>query len=126
MFLAMWAKVENRTLDSYDARIEWDEVSLQDDAEVATTINTLINGLSTGVEAGLVSIDAAAELLRNFVPQMLPWVDPEADEDERRRVARGFALVQRLRDGEGIDGLPVNSSGAQGQTGVNPAAPDDA
>ncbi|WP_067936378.1 phage portal protein [Alicyclobacillus kakegawensis] len=126
MFLAMWAKVENRALDSYDAHIEWDEVSPQDDAEVATTINTLINGLSTGVEAGLVSMDAAAELLRDFVPQMLPWVDPEADEDERRRVARSFALVQRLRDGEGIDDLSVNPSGAQGQTGANPAAPGDA
>lgn len=124
MFLAMWTKVENRSLDSLDVRMDWDEVSPQDDAEIAQTINTLINGLSTGVEAGLISIDAAAEFLRDFVPKMLPWVDPEADEDERRRVERSFALVQRLRDGTGIDVPPTNQNAPQGQPGANPAGSD--
>ncbi|MCL6446323.1 MAG: hypothetical protein K6T83_23235, partial [Alicyclobacillus sp.] len=123
MFLAMWAKAENHPLDSYDARIEWDEVSPQDDAEVATTIKTIIEGLTTGVESGLLSIDAAAEFLRDFVPKMLPWIDPEADEDERRRVARSFVLRQRLLDGQGMDVSGLQSVGQDGQSGAQ-SGPD--
>jgi len=103
MYLAMWAKIENKKLETYRVDAGWEELSPKNDNEVATTIKTLIEGLTTGIETGLISVDAAAEFLREFVPSMLPWVDPDADDDERRRVAKSFSLVQRLKDGMGLE-----------------------
>lgn len=103
MYLAMWSRVENHPLDSYSVDIGWDEVSPKNDAEVATTIKTLIEGLSQGIESGLLSVDAAAEFLREFVPSMLPWADENADDDERRRVARTMLLLRRIQDGQGLE-----------------------
>jgi hypothetical protein len=68
VYLAIWSRVQNRPLDSYQVDIGWDEVSPKNDSEVASTIKTLVEGLSQGIESGLLSADAAAELLREFVP----------------------------------------------------------
>ena len=112
MFLAMWSRVENHPLDSYSVDIGWDEVSPKNDAEVASTIQTLIEGLSQGIESGLLSVDAAAEFLREFVPSMLPWADENADDDERRRVARTMLLLRRIQDGQGLEDLAPAGGGA--------------
>lgn len=122
MYLAMWARVENRTLGTYQVDIGWDELSPKNDKETAETIKTMVEGLVTGIEAGLVSVDAAADFLREFIPSMLPWLDQDADDDERRRVARTFSLIQRLRDGSGMnepdrDGLAAQSM--QGDGGIS-------
>lgn len=106
MYLAMWAQVENRRLDTYRVQVNWDEISPRDDSETARTIKTLVDGLVTAMEAGLVSQDAAAEFLREFVPTMLPFVDPDADEDERRRVAKTILWKKRMEDDEGWDEKP--------------------
>ncbi len=103
MYLAMWSKVENVRLDDYDVDIGWEEISPKDDSTVANTIKTLVDGLSTAIESGLMSIDAAAEFLREFVPSMLPWADPDADDDERRRVAKSMLFRRRVEDGEGLE-----------------------
>ena len=105
MYLAMWAKVENRALETYQVDSGWEEISPRNDSEVATTIKTLVEGLSQGIESGLLSVDAAAEFLREFVPSMLPWADPDGDDDERRRVAKTFMLLRRIQDGAGLDNL---------------------
>lgn len=102
MFLAMWARVENVSLDSYEVTITWDEISPRNDTETATTIKTLVEGLTLAMESGLVSIDAAAEFLRQYIPTMLPWDDAEAQEDESRRVQRTIARIQRLQDPAGF------------------------
>jgi len=113
MYLAMWSKVNNRILDTYRVDIGWDELSPKNDKEVAETINTLIQGLSTGIEMGLVSLDAAAEFLREFIPSMLPWADPDADDDERRRVAKTMLWRKRIEDGEGwVEGSENQETGA--------------
>lgn len=114
MYLAMWSKVNNRTLESYQVGIGWDELSPRNDKEVAETIKTLVEGLVAGLEAGLVSVDAAAEFLREFVPSMLPWVDPDADDDERRRVAKTFLLRRRLEDGLGLEPEEPVTAGDEG------------
>lgn len=101
MFLAMWGKVENRRLQTFDVDVSWDELSPRNDQEVATTIKTLVEGLVTAVESNLLSVDAAAEFLREFVPTMLPFADPDAADDERRRVAKTMIWRKRLEDGEG-------------------------
>lgn len=103
MYLAMWSQVENRSLDTYQVDVGWDEISPRNDKEVADTVKTLVEGLVQAVEGNLMSIDAAAEFLREFVPSMLPWVDPDADDDERRRVAKTIQMINRLRDGEGLN-----------------------
>ncbi len=103
MYLAMWGRVENRALETYQVDIGWDELSPRNDQEVASTIKTLVEGLVTGMEAGLISADAATEFMREFIPTMLPYLDPDADDDERRRVARSFTLMQRLQDGQGFE-----------------------
>ncbi|HEY8341452.1 MAG TPA: phage portal protein, partial [Calditerricola sp.] len=103
MYLAMWAQVNNRSLETYQVDVGWEEISPRNDKEVADTIATLVNGLTTAVESGLMSIDAAAEFLREFVPSMLPWLDQDADDDERRRVLRSMAMLQRMRDGAGLE-----------------------
>lgn len=103
MVLAMWAKLEGRRLDTYHVDIGWDEISPKDDAEVAQTIKTLVEGLAQAVESGLMSLDAAADFLREFVPSMLPWSDPDADDDERRRVARSMLMRHRLEIGQGLE-----------------------
>lgn len=103
MYLAMWAQVNNRSLETYQVDVGWEEISPRNDKEVAETIATLVNGLTTAVESGLMSIDAAAEFLREFVPSMLPWLDQDADDDERRRVLRSMAMLHRMRDGAGLE-----------------------
>jgi hypothetical protein len=115
MYLAMWSRVENRSLETYHVEVGWDEITPRNDAETATTIKTLVEGLVQAVEGGLMSIDAAAEFLREFVPSMLPWVDPDADDDERRRVAKTFQTLARLRDGEGLDREGDNPQNDLGQ-----------
>jgi len=102
MYLAMWAQVNNRSLETYQVEVGWEEISPRNNKEVAETIATLVNGLTTAVESGLMSIDAAAEFLREFVPSMLPWLDHDGDDDERRRVLRSMAMLQRMRDGAGL------------------------
>ncbi len=101
MYLAMWAKVNNKALDTYDAGIGWDELSPKNDKETADTIKALVEGLVTAMESGLLSLDAAAGFLREFVPSMLPWLDEDADDDERRRVARTMLFRKRIQDEEG-------------------------
>lgn len=101
MFLAMWGKVENRRLQTFDVDVAWDELSPKADSEVATTIKTLVEGLTTAVESNLLSVDAAAEFLREFVPTMLPYADPDAADDERRRVAKSMLWRKRIEDTEG-------------------------
>lgn len=117
MFLAMRARVESQRLDTYQVDVGWDELSPKNDAEVATTIKTLVEGLVTGVESGLVSLDAAAESLRQYMPSMLPWLDADAEDDEQRRVARGLVLVQRLKDGQGLE-----DEGLEDEAGSRPGA----
>lgn len=101
MYLAMWAKLENRTLPTLQTAIEWGEVTERDGATVATTIKTLVEGLLLAIEGNLMSVEAGAERLRQEVPTMLPWTDPDGGDDERRRVAKSVALLRQLQDAAG-------------------------
>lgn len=130
MYLAMWAKVNLRSLDTYQADIGWDELSPRNDKEVADTILSLSQGLSLAVENGLMSGEAASEFMREFVPSMLPWVDQDADDDEKRRVAKTMLWRKRIDDGDGwgdkddegeevdLDGEPGDGRGGPSKAGV--------
>ncbi len=101
MYLAMWSKVENHKLDSYQVNVDWDEIAPKDDAQVATTVKTLAEGLTLGVEAGLLSHEAASEFLRGYIPSMLPFTDESGAQDERGRIAKSMLWRKRIEDGEG-------------------------
>ncbi len=101
MYLAMWSKVENRRLDTYQVNVDWDEITPKDDAQISTTIKTLVEGLTTGVEAGLLSLEAASEFLREYIPSMLPFVDESGAQDERGRIAKSMLWRKRIEDDEG-------------------------
>jgi hypothetical protein len=83
--------------------VGWDELSPKNDKEIADTVSSLVQGLVLAMENGLMSSDAASEFLRQYVPSMLPWVDPDADDDEKRRVAKTMLFRKRLEDAEGLD-----------------------
>ena len=101
MFLAMWGKVENRRLQTFDVDVAWDELSPKADSEVATTIKTLVEGLTVAVESNLLSVDAASEFLREFIPTMLNFEDESGAECERGRIVKSMLWRKRLEDGEG-------------------------
>lgn len=103
MWLAMQAQVGGPAVSDWAVGIEWDEVSPRDDLQVAQTIEAVVRSLVEGVENMLISQDAAAEFLREFVPSMLAWRDDDAPDDEMRRVARTMAVMQRIRDGQGLE-----------------------
>lgn len=102
MYLAMLKKVKNIDVE-YEVEVGWEEVNPRNDREIADTINTMVSGLVNGVQAGIISAQSAAEFLREYIPSMLPWNDPEGDEDERRRVKQTFSLLQRLQDMAGLE-----------------------
>ncbi len=101
MFLAMWSKVENRSLENYQVSITWEEITPKEDAQIAATIKTLTEGLTLGVEAGLLSHEAASEFLRGYIPSMLPFSDESGAQDERGRIAKSMLWRKRIEDGEG-------------------------
>lgn len=101
MFLAMWSRIESRRLTTYNLDPAWDELSPRNDQEAASTIKTLVEGLVTAVESNMLSVDAASEFLREFIPTMLPFADPDAADDERRRVAKSMLWRKRVEDTEG-------------------------
>lgn len=111
MLLAMNAKIKNKKLETNRVKVNWDELSPKNDQEVASTIKTLVEGLVTAIESGLLSTDSAADFLREFVPTMLPFANPDADDDERRRVVKSMLWRKRVEDGEGWDKIeePANS-----------------
>jgi hypothetical protein len=110
MYLAMQYRKNNRRLDTFQVETEWEELNPRDDAQVATTVKNLIDGLTMGMESGLVSAPAAAEFLREFVPTMLPFSDPDAPEDEKRRIAETVVYLERIKNG-----LGQVEQGSQGQ-----------
>ncbi len=60
-----------------------------------------MEGLATGAEAGLLSLEAASEFLREFIPSMLPFVDESGAQDERGRIAKSMLWRKRIEDDEG-------------------------
>lgn len=102
MYLAMWSMVENVKIDT-EVDVSWEEINPRNDKEVAETISNLVDGLVNAVNNGIMSVQSASEFLREYIPSMLPWVDENADDDEKRRVAFGYALRQRLEEGQGLE-----------------------
>jgi hypothetical protein len=103
MVLIMNSTANGKKFESYDVEIEWDAVVERDEKEYAETINTLVNALSTALLNGLISLDAAVDLLQQYIVTMQEYAsdDPELP-GERERIIKSWIMRRRLEDAEGL------------------------
>jgi hypothetical protein len=104
MLLVMQSKMTGKKFDSYEVGITWDAVIERDEKEYAETINTLVNALNTALMGGFISIDAAVDLLQQYIDTMQEYAtdDPELP-GERERIIKSWIVRRRLEDGEGLE-----------------------
>lgn len=107
MFLAMAAQVGAFAKpDTYRTEVDWDEVTPKDDQTTATTIVTVIDAMLAGVEGGLVSLTAAIDFIKEFVPTMLPAETESAEPDEIERIKEGLAKLREIQDTQAGENTP--------------------
>lgn len=104
MLLVMYSKVTGKKFASYDVAITWDAVMERDEKEYAETLKIVVDALNTALQGGFISMDAAVDLLKQYVDTMQDYVtdDPELP-GERERIIRSWIMRRRLEDGEGLD-----------------------
>jgi len=103
MLLVMKSKITGKKYESYEVGITWDAVIERDEKEYADTINILVNALNTALLGGFISMDAAVDLLAQYIDTMQDYVtdDPELP-GERERIIKSWYLRSRLEDTEGL------------------------
>lgn len=104
MLLVMQSKMTGKKFDSYDVEITWDAVIERDEKEYADTIKTLVDALNTALMGGFISLDAAVNLLQQYIDTMQEYAtdDPELP-GERERIIKSWIMRRRLEDGEGLE-----------------------
>ncbi len=104
MLLVMYSKVTGKKFASYDVAITWDAVMERDEKEYAETLKTVVDALNTALQGGFISMDAAVDLLKQYVDTMQDYVtdDPELP-GERERIIKSWIMRRRLEDGEGLE-----------------------
>lgn len=104
MLLVMHSKKTGKKFESYEVGITWDAVIERDEKEYADTINTLVNALNTALFGGFISLDAAVDLLAQYIDTMQEYAtdNPELP-GERERIIKSWIMRRRLEDGEGLD-----------------------
>lgn len=104
MLLVMNSKMTGKKFESYEVGIAWDAVVERDEKEYADTIKTLVDALNTALMGGFISLDAAVDLLQQYIDTMQEYAtdDPELP-GERERIIRSWIMRRRLEDGEGLE-----------------------
>lgn len=104
MLLVMHSKMTGKKFESYEVGITWDAVIERDEKEYADTIKTLVDALNTALMGGFISLDAAVDLLQQYIDTMQKYAtdDPELP-GERERIIRSWIMRRRLEDGEGLE-----------------------
>ncbi len=104
MLLVMHSKITGKKFESYEVGITWDAVIERDEKEYADTINTLVNALNTALLGGFISLDAAVNLLQQYIDTMQEYAtDDPTIPGERERIIKSWIMRRRLEDGEGLD-----------------------
>ena len=104
MLLVMHSKMSGKKFDSYEVAITWDAVIERDEKEYADTINTLVNALNTALFGGFISLDAAVNLLQQYIDTMQEYAtDDPTIPGERERIIKSWIMRRRLEDGEGLE-----------------------
>ncbi|ADQ06497.1 conserved hypothetical protein [Caldicellulosiruptor hydrothermalis 108] len=101
MLLVMYSKATGKKFKSYDVLVTWDAVMDRDEKEYAETVKTIVDALNTALQGGFISIDAAVNLLRDYIETMHEYEtdDPELP-GERERIIKTWLLRQRLEEGQ--------------------------
>lgn len=97
--LAMKAQASGKQFTTYATSLEWDEVDPRDEKEFAETLNYLAQGLKMAIDGGFLSVQAAAEFLKTYIPTMLEFDSEESDETEKNRIIADKLIQGRLEDG---------------------------
>jgi hypothetical protein len=104
MLLVMHSKITGKKFESYEVGITWDAVIERDEKEYADTINTLVNALNTALIGGFISLDAAVDLLAQYIDTMQEYAtDDPTIPGERERIIKSWIMRRRLEDGEGLE-----------------------
>ena len=104
MLLVMHSKITGKRFESYEVGITWDAVIERDEKEYADTINTLVNALNTALIGGFISLDAAVDLLAQYIDTMQEYAtDDPTLPGERERIIKSWIMRRRLEDGEGLE-----------------------
>jgi len=104
MLLVMHSKITGKRFESYEVGITWDAVIERDEKEYADTIYTLVNALNTALLGGFISLDAAVDLLAQYIDTMQEYAtDDPTIPGERERIIKSWIMRRRLEDGEGLD-----------------------
>lgn len=74
MLLVIYSKINGKRFSSYDVGITWDAVIERDEKEYADTVKTIVDALNTALQGGFISIDAAVDLLKQYVETMQEYV----------------------------------------------------
>lgn len=104
MLLVMYSKATGKKFASYDVMITWDAVVERDEKEYADTVKTIVDALNTALQGGFISIDAAVNLLKEYIETIYEYEtdDPELP-GERERIIKSWIMRRRLEDGEGLE-----------------------
>ena len=102
MLSTMWGMVNSSKLEIFEPDISWEAISQKNDGEVALTIKDLAEGLATAIDSQIISVQAASEFMREFIPSMLPYIDETAESDEIRRIAAGLNITNNNRESLGL------------------------
>ncbi len=104
MLLVMHSKKTGKKFESYEVGITWDAVIERDEKEYADTINTLVNALNTALLGGFISLDAAVDLMAQYIDTMQEYAtDDPTIPGERERIVKSWIMRRRLEDGEGLE-----------------------
>ena len=104
MLLVMHSKKTGKKFESYEVGITWDAVIERDEKEYADTIYTLVNALNTALFGGFISLDAAVDLLAQYIDTMQEYATDDTElPGERERIIKSWIMRRRLEDGEGLE-----------------------
>jgi len=104
MVLAMHSQVTGKRFKDYSVALAWDEVIERDEEQYARVLNLLTQAINTAVMGGFMSMDAAVDLLSEYVDTMQGYVsDNEELPGERERIIRSWILRQRLEENAGMN-----------------------
>lgn len=91
---------QTQSIETMDGlTIIWPEVSPRDERTTAEAMRTAMDGVTMAIDAGIMSRQAGAEYIRQYVPTMLPWTNAnDPDGSEAARITQDQEIRQRLAD----------------------------
>lgn len=99
--LAMTAQAEGRKFSTYATTLEWDDIDPRDGKDVAEELNLITQALNTAIQGGFLSIQAAADFLKEYITTMHDFIsDDQEMPGERERIIQDKIMQARLEDGQ--------------------------